>query len=105
LSTNKRSDFNVILAAMIVAMLAGFFAANYPDGLEKVAKILGFEKKAAIPPAVFIDYQLPMFPYPVLSSILAGVIGIIIIVFIFKSISNARHIGEFIRKLMKLGNP
>ena len=87
---------------MIVAILAGFFASTYPDGLEKVAKNLGFEKKVSSSPAVFIDYQLPAFPYPVLSSILAGIIGIIIIVFIFKSISNARHIGEFLKKLLNM---
>ena len=102
---NKRAVLYVLLAAVIVAILAGLFASNYPDGLEKVAKNLGFVKKVSSSPAIFIDYQLPAFPYPVLSSILAGIIGIIIIVFIFKSISNARHIGEFIRKLMKLGNP
>lgn len=102
---NRKAVICILLASIIIAALAGFFASTSPDGLEKVAGVLKFEGKAKVTPGVFIDYQLPAFPYPVLSSILAGLVGIIIIIFIFKSISNAKHIGEFIRKLMKLGNP
>ena len=91
----------VILASISVAIIAGLFASGSPDGLEKVAKNLGFDKKAAGSPAVFIDHILPAFPYPTFSIIIGGLIGIIIIIFIFKSISNVRHIGEFLKQLLK----
>lgn len=86
----------------MIAAAAGFFAAISPDGLENVAHTLGFEVKAGSSPAVFVDYQLPAIPYPALSMIVSGIIGIFIIIFIFRSISNTRHIGDFLKKLLKL---
>lgn len=99
---NRKTIAAVILLAVAIAIFAGIFASLSPDGLEKVASTLGFEKKAASSPAVFIDYQLPSFPHPAFSTALAGIIGIIIIIFVFKSISKAKHIGEAIKKLLKI---
>jgi hypothetical protein len=92
----------IVLIAIALAIFAAFLASSHPDGLEKVAASLGFGGKATGTPGVFVDYQLPMFPLPALSSALAGIIGIIIIFFIFRSIARVRHLGELLKKLLKL---
>ena len=92
----------VILISIAVAILAGFFASSHPDGLEKVAGGLKFEERTKATPGVFIDYQLPMLPYSALSTALAGIIGLIIIFFIFKSIARMKYLGEFLKKLLNL---
>lgn len=90
----------MILISIAVAILAGFFASSHPDGLEKVAGGLKFEEKAKDTPGVFINYQLPMLPYPALSTALAGITGLIIIFFIFKSIARMKYLGDFLKKLL-----
>jgi hypothetical protein len=92
----------VILISIAVAILAGFFASSHPDGLEKVAGGLKFEEKVKDTPGVFIDYQLPMLSYPALSTALAGITGLIIIFFIFKSIARMKYLGEFLKKLLNI---
>ena len=92
----------VILIAIAVAILAGFFASSHPDGLEKVAGNLKFEERTKTTPGVFFDYQFPMLPYPALSTALAGIIGLIIIFFIFKSIARMKYLGELLKKLLNL---
>jgi hypothetical protein len=92
----------IVLIAIALAIFAALLASAHPDGLEKVAEILKFQGKAKDTPGVFIDYQLPMVPLPALSSALAGIIGIIIIFFIFRSIARVRHLGELLKKLLKL---
>jgi len=98
---NKKS-LVIIIISIVVVVLAGLLASTLPDGLEKVAKSLGFDKKAAGSPAVFIDHILPAFPYPTFSIIIGGLIGIIIIIFIFKSIAKVRYLGELLRKLLNI---
>jgi hypothetical protein len=90
------------MLAAIVAIFAGLFASLNPDGLEKVMGILKFGAKAKSTSGVFIDYQLPMFPYPALSKALAGIFGIIVIFFIFKSIARVRYLGELLKKLLNI---
>ena len=92
----------IVLLAVVVAILAGLISSSLPDGLEKASKSLGFADKTKAGSGIFIDYQLSAFPFPALSTIISGILGIIILVFIFKSISNATHIGEFLKKILSL---
>ncbi|MBI5021019.1 MAG: energy-coupling factor ABC transporter permease [Ignavibacteriales bacterium] len=58
------------------------FITELPDGLEKVASVLGFDHKAIEQPilnAPFPDYQLGIFSSPALATIAAGFIGITIV--------------------------
>jgi len=54
------------------------FASPWPDGLERVAALLGFEQKAVTHPLVhspMADYHWPGMGSPALATALAGVIG------------------------------
>lgn len=67
------------LISIIVVFLSPFASAN-PDGLERVAEDLGFLGSGrAAPYAVIPDYTLPFFGRTAFSTILAGVVGIIVV--------------------------
>ncbi len=67
------------LISIIVVFLSPFASAN-PDGLERVAEDLGFLGSGrAAPYAVIPDYTLPFFGGTAFSTILAGVVGIIVV--------------------------
>lgn len=58
------------------------FASRWPDGLEKVAASLGFDQKAVmqpLTPAPLAEYQVPGLGSPSVSTMLAGVVGIVIV--------------------------
>jgi hypothetical protein len=60
-------------------LLSPFASAN-PDGLERVADDLGFIELAQNSPlTIFSDYLIPSIANAGLSTILAGVIGVMII--------------------------
>ena len=90
----------MLLLAILIGILAGFFASSHPDGFKRVSQDLKIGHKAASSPAVFIDYQLPAFPFPALSTAIAGIFGVILIFFVFRSIARVRLIGEIIKKLL-----
>ncbi len=61
--------------ALVVALLSPL-ASTSPDGLERVAEDLGFIDRAVEPLyQVIPDYLFPGVPHPVLATILAGVVG------------------------------
>ncbi len=92
----------MILIAIAVAILAGFFASSNPDGLEKVAENLGFERKASATPGTFVDYTVSFITHPSFSTAVAGIVGVILIYFIFRSIARAKFIGELLKKLLNI---
>ena len=58
------------------------FASRWPDGLEKVAASLGFDQKAVmqpLTPAPLAEYQVPGLGSPSVATMLAGVVGIVIV--------------------------
>ncbi len=89
----------VIFIAVVVAIFAGFYASSRPDGLEKVAGNLKFEEKAKPATGVFIDYTVSFITHPSFSTVIAGIFGIIIIYFLFRSIARVKYIGELIKRL------
>ena len=99
---SKRTFSFILVSAFLIAVLAGFYASSHHDGLEKVAKTLGFENKAKSSPGIFIDYQLPAFPTGAISTIIAGIFGIILIIYIFRSLSKVEYIGKVIKKLLNI---
>jgi hypothetical protein len=66
-----------------IALLVTFFsplASSEPDGLEKVAENEGFIKEAEDAPyEVIADYVLPWVDNEDLATILAGIIGVLIV--------------------------
>jgi len=67
-----------LLAALIV-LLASFFASTFPDGLDFVSEKLGFAQKGTSSPAPFANYQIPFIGSSPLSSFIAGLIGVVVI--------------------------
>jgi hypothetical protein len=65
---NLKVALSVLLVALLVAVAAGFFASELPDGLEWVVEKLIFE--APLP-----DYTIPILGRSGLSTPLAGIIG------------------------------
>jgi cobalt/nickel transport system permease protein len=68
-----------VLISLIVVLLSPFASAS-PDGLERVAENLGFLDTAQPAPYEIIpDYTVPFLGETALSTILAGVIGLIVV--------------------------
>jgi len=69
--------------ALLVALLMAFispFASSSPDGLEKVAEDKGFIEEAAETPYELIaDYLFPGVENEALATILAGIIGTLVL--------------------------
>jgi cobalt/nickel transport system permease protein len=68
-----------LVIALVVAVLSPIASAD-PDGLERVAIDMGFEEIAAAPPYELLpDYVIPFLGETPLSTILAGVIGALVV--------------------------
>ena len=66
-----------LVVALGLAAFVAPFACGWPDGLEAVAGALGFEHAArgSVLPAPWPDYTVAGLPSPVLSTVLAGLLG------------------------------
>ncbi len=69
--------------AIIIAIMAAFFASTHPDGLDFVAEKFGFSEKGQGHQAPMPDYNLRFLPEGGVSTSLAGIAGIVIILGIF----------------------
>jgi cobalt/nickel transport system permease protein len=70
-----------LLVSVGLAIFVAPFACAWPDGLEKAAAALGFSPRAAdhsILPSPLSDYAVPGLNSPIMGTILAGVIGLLI---------------------------
>ena len=65
----------IIILSVFIAVLASYFASSSPDGLEKIAETLGFIGSEEGTFGFFSDYSL-----------LTGIIGLLIVYALFKSI-------------------
>lgn len=71
--------FGGVAASLAVVLLAPFASAD-PDGLERVAEDLGFLSRGADAPYNLIpDYMVPFLGETGISTILAGVIGAVVV--------------------------
>jgi cobalt/nickel transport system permease protein len=68
------------LAAVLVVLLLAPFASADPDGLERVAEDLGFlERGQGAPYEVIPDYTVPFLGETAVSTVVAGVIGALVV--------------------------
>jgi ABC-type dipeptide/oligopeptide/nickel transport system permease component len=80
---NKKAVLFVILFAIVIAILAGYFSSSFPDGLEKVT---GFSGQKAF-------------------SIVTAIFGILIIYFLFRIVSaNTAFLSSIAKILNNLYN-
>lgn len=97
----KGSTFYLFLSAIALAICAGLFASTDPDGLEKVIKVLKIERRSGYSAAPFAHYIIGAIKHPSFSTALAGIIGVLLIIFIFHSILHLRHMTALLMRLMK----
>jgi cobalt/nickel transport protein len=74
----KREIVIGLAAALAIALFLSPFASSWPDGLERVAKDLGFFEKgegAEILKAPVPDYKIPGLDNEGLSAAISGTIG------------------------------
>lgn len=83
--TGRKTDSSTVVAggvivALIVGIMAVFFASSQPDGLERVAEDKGF-LDAAQGPAFYVlpDYVVPGIPNETLASLIAVILGILLL--------------------------
>jgi fructose-specific phosphotransferase system IIC component len=76
---NKRAILCILFSAIVIAILAGYFASSLPDGLEKVTGISGQKT----------------------SSVVTAIFGILIIYFLFRVVSSNNTILSSIAKILK----
>ncbi len=77
-----------LIASLIVILLAPF-ASGYPDGLEWVAGMAGFAESAQDAPFTLLpDYGLPFLGETPISTILAGLVGIVVIAVVVMSLAH-----------------
>ena len=69
---------NIILLAILIAVLAAFFASANPDGLEKIAENLGFIDRGIERTAVMTDYVCPFISQEGIATAAAGIIGVLL---------------------------
>lgn len=72
------------LIKALMIMLIGFavlapFASSDPDGLEKVAETLKIEEPETLWSGLMPDYTLPTVRNPYLSTVLAGFLGVLLV--------------------------
>ena len=74
----KRDTFIGLAVALAIALLLSPFASSWPDGLERVAKDLGFIEKgegAEVLKAPIPDYKFPGLDSEGFSTALSGTLG------------------------------
>ena len=77
---NKNFLLAGLLASLLLAGIASFYASSSPDGLEKVAEDIGFidsAKEHANADGALADYGVKGIENPRFSTGAAGVIGVI----------------------------
>ena len=68
-----------LLVSLGLAIFVAPFACGWPDGLERVAALLGFGRKAVpVLAAPLPDYMIPGIKSAVSSTIVAGVVGTLV---------------------------
>lgn len=74
-----KNNTKLLLLIVVITVAASFFASAYPDGLEWVAEKLGFIETAQESSSVMTDYACPFIKFGGLSTVVAGLVGIGII--------------------------
>jgi len=69
--------------AIVIAILAAFFASTHPDGLDFVAEKFGFAEKGMEHSAPLAGYNINFLPAGGISTSLAGIAGVLITLSLF----------------------
>jgi hypothetical protein len=69
--------------AVVIAILAAFFASANPDGLDSISERFSFAEKGQARTAPMTDYSLKFLPEGGISTSLAGIAGVLIMLGLF----------------------
>jgi cobalt/nickel transport protein len=84
---NKKTG--VIIFPIFVVLSASLFASKHPDALEVLAINYGFDKQAKETASIFAGYSFPFINNQFLSTLCAGVTGLILLYVLYKVINSA----------------
>ena len=87
---------NLVAITLLVVFLAVFipFASSSPDGLEQVAQSLGVKEHEPLWRGFMFDYSVEIFENPYVSTLLAGVLGTLMVLaasFVFGKVITKGH--------------
>jgi hypothetical protein len=71
--------FRVLILILICLAVFIPFASNAPDGLERAAGTLGIEEHTPMWRGLMPDYTLPTIDNPYLSTLVAGTLGVFLV--------------------------
>jgi cobalt/nickel transport system permease protein len=78
--TKGRLSGYIVLVVIGLLVFVAPFASPLPDGLEMVARQLGFDHRSmAFPGAPMPDYQVPFLGLAAASTLVAGLVGVLIV--------------------------
>ena len=78
-----KSSVKFGLFTTLIVVFASLFASSFPDGLESISKKLGFLNQAASGSALMKNYSISFLGQGALSTVIAGLIGIAVIMSMF----------------------
>lgn len=84
---NKQSA--VIIAIIVFLAVFISFASSDPDGLERVVENCGVEEQPAFWHGLMPDYTIPAVENAYISTLLAGILGVLLVLLVCFSIEKA----------------
>lgn len=80
---NRRTSWGIVAGGLAIALLVALLsplASSAPDGLERVARSLGFSGLAQKPLYTILpDYTIPGIGNKAISSIISGMVGVLLV--------------------------
>jgi cobalt/nickel transport protein len=73
---------------IFIVLFASLFASKHPDALETLAINHGFGKQAKETASIFAGYSFPFINNQFLSTLCAGVTGLILLYVLYKGINS-----------------
>ncbi|OEG70778.1 hypothetical protein ATZ36_17550 [Candidatus Endomicrobiellum trichonymphae] len=80
---------SAVIFPIFVVLSASLFASKHPDILETLAINCGFDKQAKEANSIFAGYSFPFINNQFLSTLYAGVTGLILLYVLYKGINSA----------------
>ena len=74
-----KNYFKALILMLICFSVLIPFASDFPDGLETVAENYGVKGNESIWNGIMPDYKLPIIENPYVSTLLAGLVGIFLV--------------------------
>jgi cobalt/nickel transport protein len=97
MKTNKKLFISAAGFPALITLFASFLASSHPDALESVAIKYKFDEKAAETKSFFTDYSLSFIGNEFLSTLLAGIIGIVLLYVLYEIVNFIPRRKKFVK--------